>query len=136
MRSSRHLLLGAAVVALAAPAALAQAQPPAEQHEDPGDVVVITGVGPARTGDELIASTTVLSGDDIAERISGGLGDTLEGLPGVSTTAFGPSITRVPTPRLSRSIPSVVIFSAKSPGPTLRPRSTILRILSNPIRLT
>ena len=78
MRSSRHLLLGAAVVALAAPAALAQAQPPAEQHEDPGDVVVITGVGPARTGDELIASTTVLSGDDIAERISGGLGDTLE----------------------------------------------------------
>ena len=94
MRSSRHLLLGAAVVALAAPAALAQAQPPAEQHEDPGDVVVITGVGPARTGDELIASTTVLSGDDIAERISGGLGDTLEGLPGVSTTAFGPGASR------------------------------------------
>jgi iron complex outermembrane receptor protein len=94
MRSSRHLLLGVAVVALSAPAALAQIQPPAEQHEDPGDVIVITGVGPARTGDEMIASTTVLSSDDIAERISGGLGDTLEGLPGVSTTAFGPGASR------------------------------------------
>lgn len=90
----KHLLLGAAVVALCAPAALAQDQPPAELHEDPGDVVVVTGVGPARTGDELIASTTVLGSDDIAERISGGLGDTLAGLPGVSTTAFGPGASR------------------------------------------
>lgn len=94
MRSSRHLLLGAAVVALSAPAALAQTQPAVEQHEDPGDVVVITGVGPARTGDEMIASTTVLGSDDIAERISGGLGDTLEGLPGISSTAFGPGASR------------------------------------------
>lgn len=94
MRSSKHLLLGAAVVTLAAPAALAQVQPPAEQHEDPGDVIVVTGVGPARTGDEMIASTTVLGSDDIAERISGGLGDTLAGLPGVSTTAFGPGASR------------------------------------------
>ncbi len=58
------------------------------------DVVIVTGVGPARTSDELIVSTSVLEADQIAERLSNGLGDTLSGLPGVSTTAFGPGASR------------------------------------------
>lgn len=94
MRSSKHLLLGAAVAALVAPGAFAQAQPPVELHDDPGDVVVVTGIGPARTSDELIASTTVLDSEAIADRLSGGLGDTLEALPGISSTAFGPGASR------------------------------------------
>lgn len=73
----------------------AQAQEaPATPAAESGDVVIITGVGPARTSDELITSTTALTADDIADRLSGGLGDTLDGLPGVSTTAFGPGASR------------------------------------------
>ena len=36
---------------------------------------MVTGVGPARTSDELLASTSVLKDTDIVERLSGGLGD-------------------------------------------------------------
>jgi iron complex outermembrane receptor protein len=58
------------------------------------DVVIVTGIGPARTGDELITSTTALDVDDVVAELSGGLGDTLAGLPGISTTAFGPGASR------------------------------------------
>lgn len=77
---------------LLAPGALAQTDPAPPQ--DQGDVVIITGVGPARASDELIANTTSLDQNDIADRLSGGLGDTLAGLPGVSSTAFGPGASR------------------------------------------
>jgi iron complex outermembrane receptor protein len=94
MPSARRLLLGVAVATLTAPIALAQQPLVLEGHEDPGDVVVITGVGPARTSGEMIASTTVLGSEEITERISGGLGDTLESLPGIASTAFGPGASR------------------------------------------
>ncbi|MEZ6030830.1 MAG: TonB-dependent receptor [Hyphomonadaceae bacterium] len=99
-RLGRRLVLGAAAAALVAQPALAQppSDPPASQApadgDSPRDVVVITGIGPARTGDEMIASTTVLAQDDVISRLSGGLGDTLNGLPGVSSTAFGPGASR------------------------------------------
>ena len=67
---------------------------PADAPEGQPDVVIVTGIGPARTGDELITSTTALDADDVVAELSGGLGDTLAGLPGVSTTAFGPGASR------------------------------------------
>lgn len=94
MRLSSRLAIGVAAVALAAPGAFAQqATPPATDTAD-RDVVVITGVGPTRTSDELIASTTVLTSDAVVERLAGGLGDTLSGLPGVASTSFGPGASR------------------------------------------
>lgn len=90
-RFATGLALGVASAALMSPA---WAQQTPVTQDDSSDVVVITGIGPARAAGELIASTTVLGGEDIAERLSGGLGDTLEGLPGVSTTAFGPGASR------------------------------------------
>jgi iron complex outermembrane receptor protein len=94
MGLAEKLAVGVAMVALLAPAsAWAQAQP-AQAPDEQGDVVVITGIGPARTSDELIASTTVLDTADIVERLSGGLGDTLAGLPGVASTAFAPGASR------------------------------------------
>lgn len=69
--------------------------PPVDRAEAASrDVIIVTGVGPARTSDELIASTSVLSADEVSDRLSNGLGDTLAGLPGVSTTAFGPGASR------------------------------------------
>jgi iron complex outermembrane receptor protein len=97
----RRLAFGVAAAALISQPSFAQtpvANDPPEQtsdDSDPGrDVVVVTGIGPARTSDELIASTTVLDQGDIVARLSGGLGDTLQGLPGVSSTAFGPGASR------------------------------------------
>ena len=101
MRLSSRLAIGVAAVALVAPGAFAQqataTAPPAvvlDDSENRGDVVVITGVGPVRTSDELIASTTVLTSDAVVERLAGGLGDTLKGLPGVTSTSFGPGASR------------------------------------------
>lgn len=93
------LRLAAGVAAAALMAQPAFAQPPASSattasDTDARDIVVITGIGPARTSDELIASTTVLVADDVTDRLSGGLGDTLNGLPGISSTAFGPGASR------------------------------------------
>lgn len=101
MRLATRLAMGVAFVALSVPAAFAQADPPTESAPPAADapdaerdIVVVTGVGPARTSDELIASTTVLSTEEVTDRLAGGLGDTLAGLPGVSSTAFGPGASR------------------------------------------
>ncbi|MEQ1610456.1 MAG: TonB-dependent receptor [Hyphomonadaceae bacterium] len=99
MRLASRLAIGVAAAALSAPGAFAQ-QPPGnvaavQASDDPArDVVVITGVGPVRTSDELIASTTVLDSDAVTDRLAGGLGDTLAGLPGVASTSFGPGASR------------------------------------------
>lgn len=96
-RLAAGLALGVAGAALMAPAwaqdFAADASTDAARDAT-GDVVVITGIGPARASGELIASTTVLGREAITETMSGGLGDTLAGLPGVSTTAFGPGASR------------------------------------------
>lgn len=89
LRLSATLLAGVALSTIGA--ASAQTPPSSETKTD---VIVITGVGPARTSDELIASTTVLGEDDITERLAGGLGDTLAGLPGISSSAFAPGASR------------------------------------------
>jgi iron complex outermembrane recepter protein len=97
MHLRRKLAIGVAALGFfASGQAWAQAagEQPAEAPEGQGDVVIVTGIGPARTSDELIASTTVLDTAELTERLSGGLGDTLSGLPGVSTTAFGPGASR------------------------------------------
>jgi iron complex outermembrane receptor protein len=100
MGLAAKLMIGVAALGFLTPtAALAQAtagqvDPVQAPEIDRGDVVVITGIGPARTSDELIASTTVLDTGDVTARLSGGLGDTLSGLPGMASTAFGPGASR------------------------------------------
>ncbi|MDZ4761988.1 MAG: TonB-dependent receptor [Alphaproteobacteria bacterium] len=73
---------------------VAAAHPALAQLATPVDVIVVTGIGPARSSDELIASTTVLDQEAIVERLDRGLGDTLAGLPGISSTSFGPGASR------------------------------------------
>lgn len=95
MRLASRLFVSVAAAAFIVPAAFAQAGPDAPP-DDKGDsdTIVITGVGPARASDELIANTTSLDAEALTERLSGGLGDTLAGLPGISSTAFGPGASR------------------------------------------
>jgi iron complex outermembrane recepter protein len=54
--------------------------------------VVVTG-NPLRSS-ELAAPVSVLSGDELVLRRAGSLGETLNGLPGVSSSYFGPNANR------------------------------------------
>ena len=54
--------------------------------------VVVTG-NPLR-GAELAAPVSVLSGDELVLKRAGSLGETLNGLPGVSSSYFGPNASR------------------------------------------
>ena len=76
-------------LALSAPCALAQTAP-----TPPGrtPTVVITGNPLGSTPGA--APTSVLAGEELVLRRGSTLGDTLDGLPGVSATAFGPNASR------------------------------------------
>lgn len=56
--------------------------------------IIVTAPGPARSSDELIGNATALDREDIVGRLSGTLGDTLSGQPGVSSTFFGQGASR------------------------------------------
>ncbi len=56
--------------------------------------IIVTAPGPARSSDELIGNATALDREDIVGRLSGSLGDTLSGQPGVSSTFFGQGASR------------------------------------------
>ena len=56
--------------------------------------IVVTASPYARTQAELTSATTVLSGDALVLRQQATLGETLAGLPGVSSSYFGPGASR------------------------------------------
>jgi iron complex outermembrane recepter protein len=76
------LLLGAS------PLALAQEAPQTLE------TVIVTGVGPQRETDEMIGNASAINRDELVQKLSGTLGNTLAGEPGVSTTFFGQGASR------------------------------------------
>jgi iron complex outermembrane receptor protein len=81
---------------LAAPA-LAQSDPSpaseaAGEHDHPDDIIV-TAVIP-RSHVDLLAGTSVLSGDSLARDLRPNLGETLARQPGVTASSFGPNASR------------------------------------------
>lgn len=90
VRGPAFIALGA-VCATLAPAAQAQvaAAVPAGSSLPP---VVVTG-NPLRSSD-LVAPASVLGGDGLVLRRGTSLGDTLDGLPGVAASYFGPNANR------------------------------------------
>ena len=95
-----YAFLSASTALLAAPAALAQTQPPADGapagegdhlHEEQTVEVIVTA--PLRDLD-LLAGTATLSGEDLVRDLRPQLGDTLARLPGVSATSFSPGASR------------------------------------------
>jgi len=59
-------------------------------HTD--DQIVITA--PYVKKLDILAGTSVLSGDKLAEKMRGQIGDSLTGLPGISSTSFAPGASR------------------------------------------
>lgn len=85
----RRALAVAAVVALWAPARAQDAAPATPAALPPG-VVTAPGAGVP----ELAPPAATLSGDGLALRRGSTLGETLDGLPGVSSSWFGPNANR------------------------------------------
>jgi len=98
--SYRKFLISAAVLTLPAAPVLAQdSKPPVERterglkddfHND--DMIIVTAPYVERL--DILAGTSVLSGDQLAEDLRGQIGDSLTGLPGVSSTSFAPGSSR------------------------------------------
>ena len=98
--SHRRFLISAAILALPVSPALAQqATVPAERvergladdfHKD--DMIVVTA--PYVDQLDILAGTSVLTGDELSEDLRGQIGDSLTGLPGVSSTSFAPGSSR------------------------------------------
>lgn len=73
----------------------AQTEPPAASGTPPATTLAPIFVTANPLGDnELIAPTAQLSGDALTRRQADSLGETLNGLPGVSTTTYGPMVGR------------------------------------------
>lgn len=81
-------------IVLAASAAGQPAAAPAADDKLHLDTLVVTGNPLARAADEIVAPTSVLGGDALGQHLQPTLGETLAGLPGVSSTWFGPGASR------------------------------------------
>src|SRR4051812_25987025 len=91
----RRNAVGAAVLSLASLSSPAQAQSQAQsQSADPASLREVTVTGNPLGASELIAPTTTLSGDKLLLRSESTLGETLDNLPGVSSSYFGPNASR------------------------------------------
>jgi len=95
----RRNAIGAAVLSLASFAAMAQGQPQPAPQAQPAEAAAATLPEIAVTGNplgaaDLIAPTTTLSGDKLLMRSESTLGETLNNLPGVSSSYFGPNASR------------------------------------------
>jgi iron complex outermembrane recepter protein len=65
--------------------------PPEHTHEE---TIIITASPVGARADELLQGVTVMGEATLAEDASAGLGDVLDAMPGISTTAFGPAASR------------------------------------------
>jgi len=67
------------------------ASPPEHTHEE---TIVITASPVGARADELLQGVTVMGQSTLAETGAAGLGDVLDAMPGISTSAFGPAASR------------------------------------------
>lgn len=58
------------------------------------DEIIVTGSPLSRSVDEAITGVSVLSGDELADRLASTIGETLKSEPGVSSTFFGAGASR------------------------------------------
>ena len=86
---SRAASLSAVLLLSVSGSALAQtASQPAE------DEIIVTGSPLMRSVDEAITGVSVLTGQELSDRLAGTIGETLKSEPGVSSTFFGAGASR------------------------------------------
>lgn len=87
--SIKYLSSTALVVAVCSTPAWAQDKP-----ADYLDEIIVTGSPLTRSVDDAITGVSVLTGDDLSDRLATTIGETLKSEPGVSSTAFGAGASR------------------------------------------
>ena len=85
--------ISAAAILSAIPLLAAPNIAAAQNHGD-FDEIIVTGSPLERSVDEAITGLSVLSGDDLSDRLAGTIGETLKTEPGVSSTSFGAGASR------------------------------------------
>ena len=93
----KHLLSGSSLLTLSfvtLASLTAQAQEaendPIHDHGHEIDVVVVTASPHQKSRMDLLQGSNVLSGDELNKNMTTTIGETLSGLPGISSTFFGP----------------------------------------------
>jgi len=87
---ARRLGAAASLFALTTAAAVAQT----ETAADTDDVIIVRSAPLLLTSDEVVGSVDVIPESTLVLKLNGNLADTLSGLPGVSTSYFGPASGR------------------------------------------
>ncbi len=90
-RRSRRLLLSAAGIAVIAGSGSAHAVALETVAEDE---IIVTASPLEKTVDETIVGTSILSKEQLAQRLQNSIGETLRNEPGISTTYFGQGASR------------------------------------------
>lgn len=94
---SRRLpfLCASALLTMASPVLAQEAAPDQDHgdHTDAGDNIVVTAIY-GRNRADILAGTSVVSGEDLARELKPTIGETLSHQPGVSATSFGPNASR------------------------------------------
>lgn len=106
-RLSARLMTAAAVSALCAAPAFAETSA-TETSAEP-DVITVSSTPLRLQSDEVVGSVTVLSEDRLVELLDGNIADTLDALPGVSSSYFGPASGRPVIRGLSEDRVAVLI---------------------------
>lgn len=91
----RVLVLAASALLASVSSANAQEIPDQKHgdHDADRDEIVITAIY-GRNQKDILAGTSVISGDDLARELKPTIGETLSHQPGVSATSFGPNASR------------------------------------------
>ena len=89
---ARHLLLAGAALCLLPSGAHAEETAPDDVHADAQEIIVTAPYSRARA--DVLSGTSVLAGDALTTDVRAQIGDTLDDLPGVSATSFGPGASR------------------------------------------
>ncbi len=66
--------------------------PPADYHRQESNDIVVTGFRQNRA--DVLSGTSVVTGEELTRDLRPSIGDTLQHLPGVSATSYGPNASR------------------------------------------
>lgn len=94
MRTRTLLLAAAGLSAISSAAAALPNEAPQSAQVTQLDEVVVTADPLGRSGRDVISNVAILRGDELAHRRQATLGETLNGLPGVSSDTFGGGASR------------------------------------------
>jgi iron complex outermembrane recepter protein len=94
MKPQFSLVAAAAIQCICSSPAWAQTSSTAALASAPASLATVVVTGNPLGNDSVVAPVDVLSGKDLQNRRAATLGETLNGLPGVSSTGFGPNASR------------------------------------------